>query len=197
MEERRKEDENVWDRRRWVCQQAWEFIPTSSWVLANPKASHSQPRSPGRSIPSFAKPTGRTWSLPFPRPPTAPEQRKIRNRLPKRPTPLPSPSTACRGYGDGAGPCGVPPEGKSPPKLPGERRAEAERHRAGRIHHPQQGEGTRTHSGTCSGAGTPPPQAPLWQRGAAGSASHPARYAAAARRMETSGSGPQTSSAPS
>lgn len=128
--------------------------------------------------------------------PAAPEQRKIRNRLPKHPTTLPSPSTACRGYGDGAGPCGVPPEGTSPPKLPGERRAEAERHRAGRIHHPQQGEGTRTHSGTCSGAGTPP-QAPLWQRGAAGSASHPARYAAAARRMETSGSGPQTSGAPS
>lgn len=72
--ERRKEDKNVWDRRRWAeggeaaCQQAWEFIPTSSWALANPKASHSQPGSPGRSIPSFAKPTGRTWSLPFPRP---------------------------------------------------------------------------------------------------------------------------------
>lgn len=162
MGERRKEDENIWDRRRWAeggeaaCQQAWEFIPTSSWALANPKASHSQPGSPGRSIPSFAKPTGRTWSLPFPRPPAAPEQREIRNRLPKRPTPLPSTSTACRGYGDGVGPCGVPPEGESPPKLPGERRAEAERHRAGLIHHPQRGEGTRTHSGTCSGAGTPP-----------------------------------------
>lgn len=45
--------------------------------------------------------------------------------------------------------------------------------------------------------GQGPPPAPLWQRGAAGSASQPARYAAAARRMETSGSGPQTSGAPS
>lgn len=194
MGERRKEDENIWDRRRWACQQAWEFIPTSSWALANPKASHSQPRSRGRSIPSFAKPTGRTWSLPFPL-----LQSRGKSEIGSQNVPplFPAPAPRAGDMGTVRGPVGCHQRGHHPQSC---QESDGQRLKGtaqdASITHSRVREPGPT-AGRAVGQGPPPPQAPLWQRGAAGSASHPARYAAAARRMETSGSGPQTSGAPS